>query len=66
LQKLANEKLAAQAEKLKAEGWAWIEMQTDHDYGFTSKVRRDRGEANGCAEEAARQARQAAGRIREG
>jgi ParB family chromosome partitioning protein len=37
LQRLANEKLAAQAEKLKAEGWGWIDVAPESDYGFVSK-----------------------------
>ncbi|PDT50337.1 DNA-binding protein [Sinorhizobium fredii] len=45
LEQLANEKLAADAEALKAnEGWKWVEAAFDFPYGHTSGLRRFYGE----------------------
>ena len=40
LDRLATEKLAAEAEKVAAEGWKWIEVAVDFRYGHTSHLRR--------------------------
>jgi ParB family chromosome partitioning protein len=39
LDRLATEKLAAEAQKLAAEGWKWIEVAVDFRYGHTSHLR---------------------------
>ena len=38
-------KLAAEAETIRAEGWKWIEVDTDFPYGHTFGMRRLHGEA---------------------
>jgi ParB family chromosome partitioning protein len=40
LERLAKEKLAAEAESLRAEGWKWIETAIDFPYGHTAGLRR--------------------------
>jgi ParB family chromosome partitioning protein len=40
LDRLAKEKLAAEAESLRAEGWKWIETAIDFPYGHTAGLRR--------------------------
>lgn len=40
LDRLATEKLAAEAEKIAAEGWKWIEMAVDFQYGHAQHLRR--------------------------
>ncbi|SFD93230.1 ParB/RepB/Spo0J family partition protein [Salipiger profundus] len=40
LDRLAGEKLKAEAETIAAEGWKWIEVATDFPYGHTSGMRR--------------------------
>ena len=40
LTRLAGEKLEAEAERLKAKGWAWIELAFDEDYRAGEKMRR--------------------------
>src|SRR5262249_25597866 len=37
LQRLATEKLQAEAEKLSAEGWAWVESAVNQDWKFTNR-----------------------------
>ncbi len=39
LDRLATEKLAAEAQKIAAEGWKWIEVAVDFRYGHTSHLR---------------------------
>ena len=39
LQKLVNEKLEAAAEKLRAEGWKWVEAAKDIPYNATYGLR---------------------------
>jgi ParB family chromosome partitioning protein len=40
LDRLAGEKLKAEAETIAAEGWKWIEVAADFPYGHTSGMRR--------------------------
>ncbi|HEX3747653.1 MAG TPA: ParB/RepB/Spo0J family partition protein [Bryobacteraceae bacterium] len=40
LQQLAQDKLAAEAEKLKADGWAWAETALERDWQYTGKMGR--------------------------
>jgi ParB family chromosome partitioning protein len=40
LDRLATEKLTAEAQKVAAEGWKWIEVAVDFRYGHTSHLRR--------------------------
>lgn len=40
LDRLAGEKLKAEAETIAAEGWKWIEIAVDFPYGHTSGMRR--------------------------
>lgn len=40
LEKLVTEKLTAEAEAIKAEGWNWIEVAPDFPYGHTAGLRR--------------------------
>jgi ParB family transcriptional regulator, chromosome partitioning protein len=40
LDRLATEKLAAEAEKIAAEGWKWIEVAVDFQYGHAHHLRR--------------------------
>ncbi len=44
LERLVTEKLAAEAETIKAEGWKWIEVAPDFPYGHTAGLRRVTGE----------------------
>lgn len=44
LDRLANEKLKAEAQALVCEGWKWIEVTTDLPYGFSYGMRRLHGE----------------------
>jgi len=44
LDRLVTEKLQAEAENLRAEGWKWIEIATDFPYGHTAGLRRLVGE----------------------
>ncbi len=44
LQRLASEKLEAAAAEIQAEGWAWVEIMPDVDYGILSKMRHVAGE----------------------
>jgi ParB family chromosome partitioning protein len=40
LDRLATEKLAAEAQKIAGEGWKWIEVAVDFRYGHTSRLRK--------------------------
>ncbi len=40
LNRLAREKLEAEAATLRAEGWKWIEVMTEYDHGFTADLQR--------------------------
>jgi len=40
LDRLATEKLAAEAEKIASEGWKWIEVAVDFQYGHAQYLRR--------------------------
>ena len=43
LDRLATEKLAAEAEKIATEGWKWIEVAVDFRYGHANHLRRLHG-----------------------
>ena len=43
LDRLVTEKLAAEAEKIAAEGWKWIEVAVDFQYGHSQHFRRLEG-----------------------
>ena len=45
LDSMVASKLAAEAEAIRAEGWKWIEVDTDFPYGHTFGMRRIHGEA---------------------
>lgn len=51
LDKLATEKLKAEAEKLAEEGWKWIAASIDFPYGHKQGLRRLAGETIGMTEE---------------
>jgi ParB family chromosome partitioning protein len=51
LDQLVAEKLQAEAEMLRAEGWKWIEAATDFPYGHTSRLHRINGETIALTEE---------------
>ena len=51
LDRLVAEKLAREAEKLRGEGWKWIEAAVDFPYGHSSGLRRLMGEAAPFTEE---------------
>jgi ParB family chromosome partitioning protein len=54
LDRLVTEKLRAEAEALRHEGWKWIAVATDFPYGHSADLRRLVGEtASLTAEEAA-------------
>lgn len=40
LDRLVAEKLAEEAENLKVEGWAWVQVQPESDYGYITGFRR--------------------------
>ena len=42
---MVSEKLAEEAEIIRAEGWKWVEVDTDFPYGHTFGMRRIHGEA---------------------
>ena len=56
--RLVAEKLAREAEAIRAEGWRWIEMQPDFPYGHSFGLRQLRGETMPLTaeEESAREA----------
>ena len=71
LDRLATEKLAAEAQKIAAEGWKWIEVAVDFRYGHMSHLRQLDGVTleltagrAGDVRRADRRVRQARGRIR--
>lgn len=51
LEQLVTEKLAAEAETIKAEGWKWIEVAPDFPYGHTAGLRRVMGETEPQSDE---------------
>src|SRR5690606_5447336 len=51
LDRLANEKLKAEADKLAEEGWKWISAAIDFPYGHTAGLRRLKGEPVEMTEE---------------
>jgi ParB family chromosome partitioning protein len=48
---LVTEKLRAEAETLRAEGWKWIAIATDFPYGHAAGLRRLTGETDALTEE---------------
>jgi ParB family chromosome partitioning protein len=53
LDRLVSEKLQAEAESLRSEGWKWIAVATDFPYGHAAGLRRVSGEAAALTEEEA-------------
>ena len=51
LDRLVTEKLQAEAETLRAEGWKWIAVATDFPYGHAAGLRRLTGETVDLSEE---------------
>jgi ParB family transcriptional regulator, chromosome partitioning protein len=51
LDRLAIEKLKAEAEKVQAEGWKWIEVAIDFPYGHAKRLRRLHGRIADFTEE---------------
>ena len=51
LAKLVDEKLEAEAQAIRAEGWKWIEIGTDFPYGHTYGLRRIIGETEPMSED---------------
>jgi len=51
LDRLVTEKLQAEAEALRAEGWSWIAVATDFAYGHAAGLRRLTGETVDLSEE---------------
>jgi ParB family chromosome partitioning protein len=51
LDRLATEKLKAEAETIAAEGWKWIALAVDFPYGHTNGLREIEGEPAGLTEE---------------
>ncbi|WP_174502351.1 ParB/RepB/Spo0J family partition protein [Acidiphilium sp. C61] len=51
LDRLVTEKLQAEAEALRAEGWSWIAVATDFPYGHAAGLRRLTGETVELSEE---------------
>ncbi len=51
LDRLVTEKLQAEAETLRAEGWKWIAIATDFPYGHAAGLRRLTGETVALSEE---------------
>jgi ParB family chromosome partitioning protein len=51
LDRLAIDKLKAEAETIAAESWKWIEIAIDFPYGHTTGLRRLKGEAAGLTTE---------------
>ena len=51
LEELVAAKLAVDAEKVKAEGWRWIEIAQDFPYGHTAGLRRIVGEETALTDE---------------
>ena len=57
-----SEKLQAEAERLRPEGWKWIAVGLDFPYGHTHGLRRLTGETVALTEEERASLRCAAGR----
>jgi ParB family chromosome partitioning protein len=53
LDRLAHERLAREAEAIRAEGWRWVEAAPDFPYGHTYGLRRLAGTVEKLSEEAA-------------
>ena len=51
LEQLVTEKLAAEAESIKAEGWKWIEAAPDFPHGHAAGLRRVTGETEPLSDE---------------
>ena len=51
LEQLVTEKLAVEAEAIKAEGWKWIEVAPDFPYGHTAGLRSVTGETEPLSDE---------------
>ena len=51
LEQLVAAKLAEDAEKVKAEGWCWIQIAQDFPYGHTAGLRRIMGEETALTDE---------------
>src|SRR5260370_18614049 len=51
LDRLAAEKLAAEADRVRAEGWRWVEAAVDFPYGHNFGLRRLAGESAALTEE---------------
>ena len=51
LDRLATEKLAAEAQAIAAEGWKWVEAALDYSYGHTAGLRRFYGRLPEFSEE---------------
>ncbi len=47
---MVTEKLAEEAEVIRAEGWKWVEVDTDFPYGHTFGMRRIHGEAESMSD----------------
>jgi len=50
IRRMVTEKLAEEAEVIRAEGWKWVEVDTDFPYGHTFGMRRIHGEAEPMSE----------------
>ncbi|MBO9455366.1 ParB/RepB/Spo0J family partition protein [Paracoccus sp. R12_1] len=50
---MVREKLAEEAETVRAEGWKWVEVDTEFPYGHTFRMRRVHGEAVPMSDEEA-------------
>jgi len=50
---MVREKLAEEAEAVRAEGWKWVEVDTEFPYGHTFGMRRVHGEAAAMSDEEA-------------
>lgn len=51
IERLVEEKLAAAAETVRAEGWKWVEIDTDLPYGFDDHLRQIEGTVPALTEE---------------
>ncbi|MEO1200187.1 MAG: ParB/RepB/Spo0J family partition protein [Pseudomonadota bacterium] len=51
LETMVGEKLAQEAEAIRAEGWKWVEVGTDFPYGHTYDMRRIVGDAEPMSDE---------------
>jgi len=64
LDRLAIERLQAQAETLRVEGWKWIVVAPDFPYGHTAGLRRLNGQIVDLTDDEAREPRRPDGRAR--